>query len=1231
MKHTISIFLFLILSIGVSAQLEINFESADTMPTPGSTINVDVTVGNFVDIVNLQYWVYWDSTVLAFDTITNLNTDIDMKLEGFNYPGNPISVNGMMTQFPDGKIGVSWQDGVNTQTLDDGDVLFTITLDAVGMECDSTNMIIGDNPPFGEIEVYQNFDFSPEGNIGAVSDGSNFMIPGNCGDVVDPVCEFTYILSEEMAEEGGTVCVFLSADDFVNIESFQGGIYFDETVIEYDGFDFLVNTEFDGVSLVEPGVLSFLAVVDNITLDDGSDLLKLNFNVVGDIGAKTTLTMGDAGNVIMEVNSSMGFLDICVEDGCATVVEEPIETITLDLLDQTVVNGENVCFPLQTENFIDISTLQFAIEWDQEIYTYTGVQNLNTDIQIVDGQHLNNNGNLLICSWTSPTAGGITIDDGSILFEVCLDVNANCTDENPITSTVEIVGNPDIEIAAETNEGIVVVPFTISESVVTIDCAGTPICESTTIVFSSETTDVGCLGGSNGAIIATPSGGAAPYSCTWTNAAGMVIQSNGNCNIQNLSAGTYTVDVVDSNDCTASNTFTISEPSVAISVTASATDASCTTGGAIATQVSNSVGMVNYTWTGGLTGANPDNVPAGTYTVVVSDANDCTASTSVTVGSSSEVTVTGSSTDADCDGGGTITPVYSGGSGNYTYCWSDLPATGPFNLESRVGLSPGSYTVTVKDGDTGCSDMATFVISNMVTPLTLTSGNTTDIGCESDTGSYTYSVSGGCPVNGAYEVSLDGGPFMAATGVVTGLTAGSHTIVVRDNQDQTTTTTFTISGSVDPLMIIGGNNLQTNNPLCNGDETGGLAGVNVSGGCPNGNGEYTCEINGTIVPCSEVDDILLGAGDYTVIVSDDNDNEATADFTITEPDAVVLTEEALNISDVTCASSIDVSVAGGSGSYLYAWTYNGDAFADTEDITDLCPGEYCLEVLDTNGCPASGGVYCVTITSLPTFEGVEVTSINDNSGFGVSCFGICDAVISGTQVSGGSVASIELTDTDGDIEGFMTFPLEGVCAGTYTMTVTDEFGGVYTHPDFIIVTEPTQLEMEVDTVVCATNGMDNGAVLLFVDGGAGGYTYAWTPSDCDGLTCTDLAAGSYSVQVLDANGCEAILPDIIVEDKSGPDSVCYEGTSVITPNGDGVNDLFMISCLDSNDLEGHNLMIFDRWGRVVMETDDYDNMWGGTDMDGTLLQEGGYYYVFTGDFANGDQRIFKGSVTLLRD
>jgi len=823
--------------------------------------------------------------------------------------------------------------------------------------------------------------------------------------------------------------------------------------------------------------------------------------------------------------------------------------------------------------------------------------------------------------------------DGSILFEVCLDVNANCVNTDPISSSLAIVGNPSIEIAAETNEGIVVVPFTISDSNVTIICdTVTDSCETTTITVDGETTDVGCLGGSDGVIIATPSGGVAPYDCTWTNSGGQVIQSNGFCIIQNLAAGTYTVDIVDANTCTATSTFTISEPNVVIDVAATATDASCTTGGSIATAVTNSVGNISYTWTGGLSGANPTNVPSATYTVVVTDGNGCTASTSVMVGSSSEVSVAGASTDASCNGGGTITPVYTGGSGNYSYCWSDLPATGPFNLATRVGLNAGTYTITVKDDDTGCSDSASFTLGSTITPLNLTAGNTTDIGCNSNTGTFTYSVSGGCPANGNYQVSLDGGPFMTGTGVVTGLTAGSHTLDVNDSEGQSASLTFTISGSVETLTIIGAGNLQTTNPLCNGEETGSLAGVNVSGGCPNANGEYTCEVNGISVPCSEVGDILLGAGNYTVVVSDQNNNEASADFSITEPAAVVLTEEAVNVSDVTCTAAIDVSVAGGSENYIYSWTYNGDAFADTQDISDLCPGEYCLEVVDSNGCAATGGAYCVTVTSDVIVEQVAVTSINDNSGFGVSCFGICDAVISGVPTSGGMIASIELMDTDsGNIEGFMTFPLEGVCAGTYTMTVTDEFGGVYTHSDFIIVSEPTQLEITVDTIIDATTGMNNGGASIFVDGGAGGYVYSWTPSDCDGPTCTDLAPDTYSVLVTDANGCEAIDPEVIVDVIDGPPLSCFEGTSVITPNGDGVNDLFVISCLDRDDLEGHNLAIFDRWGRLVMETDSYDDTWGGTDMDGTLLQEGGYYYVFTGDFENGDQRIFKGSITLLRD
>lgn len=1222
MKYTITLVLFLLLNLVASAQLDLIFQTNTTNENQGDPVEVDVTVENFVDIVNLQFWVYWDSTVLAFDTIVNLNQDIGLDLNGFNYPGNQITVGGVPAIYQDGKIGVSWQDAINTQTLDDGEVLFTIQLDRIG--CESTDMTIGDNPPFAEIEVYENFDFSPSGNIGANSEGLAFSA---CPVMVD--CEVTLKLSEEEGVEDEEICVFMTVEDFNEIESFQGGIFFDETVLEFTGFDFLADADFQGVSNSAEGELSFIWVNDNTTLPDGSEVLKLTFDVIAPTGSTSDLIFGNASSTVLEVLSADGFLEVCTMPSTVEVVDMVSVPVELDLNDVTVQNGANICIPLMVDNFISVSNMQFALNWDPNIFTYTGVQNLNSAIGIVDGSHINESpsGDRLNISWTSSTAGGIVVTGEQVLFEACFDVLATCVDEDPIPSMVSIIGNPQIEVSGEVGGAIVPFSFTTSDSDVTISCEMGTSCDNVTIQIAGDIGQVNCLGGSDGSIIASPSGGTSPYQCVWSNAAGNEIQADGSCTISGLTAGTYTVSTTDANDCMGSQSFTISEPTTSIAVTATATDVSCVTSGTITTIVTNAVGNTSYNWSGGLSGANPTNVSNGSYSVVVTDENGCTATTSVDVSSLDEVVVTGSSTNFGCSGGGTITPVYSSGSGNYTYSWSDL-LNGPFNLPTRDGLNPGTYTITVTDSMTGCTDSETFVIESNVSQFVVTAGNTTDIGCVSDTGSFNYSVSGGCPTNGStYTCILDSGAQEDCTGTVSGISVGSHTLEVSDELGNSEILTFSISEEIGTLAIIG--SISTIDVECNGEQSGFVEGVNITGGCPSSLGDYTCTIGGVTVDCADISTIMLLANDYTLNVADSKGNEANASFVISESDEVVVTENSVVFGD-SCGSSIDVSVTGGDGSYTYGWTYNGSSFNGGSTLTDLCPGDYCLNAMDSNGCLASD-VYCVTLSSVVTVADVSVTSIEDNSGFGVSCSDICDGVISGTQTAGGTIESIELIDQNGISTVFQAFPLDGVCAGTYTMTVTDEFGGTYTHDDNLVVTEASIITVEIDEVINEVNSNGQGAISIFVDGGAGGYTYSWSPGDCDGTTCTELSAGDYTVMVLDVNGCDAILTGITLDNETDGNRTCYEGTSVITPNSDGVNDVFVLNCLNDGNLSSYNLGIYDRWGMQVMNTDTYDNLWGGTDMDGNLLTEGGYYWVLTADFDNGDQRIFKGSVTVLRD
>jgi hypothetical protein len=142
---------------------------------------------------------------------------------------------------------------------------------------------------------------------------------------------------------------------------------------------------------------------------------------------------------------------------------------------------------------------------------------------------------------------------------------------------------------------------------------------------TTNNTNVSCNGGSNGVAIAAGASGTLPYSYVWSN-------GQSGAQISGLSAGIYTVTISDANNCTASVSATLTQPS-AITVSTTSTPQSCSpnTGTAFATATGGS-GSLNYSWNNGVNTPVNNNLSAGSYTVTVIDANGCSAAASVIVG-----------------------------------------------------------------------------------------------------------------------------------------------------------------------------------------------------------------------------------------------------------------------------------------------------------------------------------------------------------------------------------------------------------------------------------------------------------------------------------------------------------------------------------------------------------------------------------------------------------------------
>jgi hypothetical protein len=354
---------------------------------------------------------------------------------------------------------------------------------------------------------------------------------------------------------------------------------------------------------------------------------------------------------------------------------------------------------------------------------------------------------------------------------------ANCEWYQPTASTTAPIGNSILYI--KDSEGTIVSSsFAVAADIFTV---------------TTNKIDITCGGTNNGKIAVTGSSTyGAPYSAS-INGGSNWQGFTANTLFSNLSPATYTVTVKD-NICSTSSLVTIIQtPSP--TVTVNSTTADCPEPGqdvgSISITVTGGTAPYTYSWVTGSTVVrtveDPTGLPAGSYTVTVTDANSCTATGSATISSVSSISINLTATNSSCGvGNGQISASVSGGSGNgFSYLWN-TGTTG-----SIVTGSTGTYTLTVTDTGTGCTSSGSATITS--TPaVSSVSASVTYNQCDSSlvvtatggTSPYTFVA-----VNGGTTRSV--GPTTSPGTIVlnSGLAGGTWNITVADANGCTATTT----------------------------------------------------------------------------------------------------------------------------------------------------------------------------------------------------------------------------------------------------------------------------------------------------------------------------------------------------------------------------------------------------------------------------------------------------------
>jgi hypothetical protein len=632
---------------------------------------------------------------------------------------------------------------------------------------------------------------------------------------------------------------------------------------------------------------------------------------------------------------------------------------------------------------------------------------------------------------------------------------------NKCTSPNGVYGTTDTRNASTGNDAF--------GTLLIINCTPTGGCNITT---STSVTNVNCFGQSTGAVNLTVTGATPPVTYLWSNGATTE-------DITNVPAGTYSVTITDAASCTATTSAAVTQPASALSATAVGTNVLCfgASTGSINLTVSGGTTPYTYLWSNGATTEDISGLVAGTYSVTVTDNKGCTVTASATITQpASALTATAAGTNVLCFGQstGSVNLTVTGGTFPYTYLWSNGATTEDIN-----GLISGTYSVTVTDAN-GCTKTASATITQPASALTA-SATATNATCGASNGSVNLTVGGG---TSPYTYLWSNG---ATTEDISGLPAGTYSVMVTDANGCTATASATVNNTGGPVVTVTG----TTNVLCFGQNTGSIN-ITVSGGTSPytylwSNGATTEDISGLI------------AGTYSVTVTDAGSCTAMASATITQPGVLTASATATNTTCGASNGSVNLTVTGGISPYTYLWS-NG---ATTEDINGLIAATYNVTVTDANGCTKTASA-TVNNTSIPT---ITVTGIVH-----VLCFGQNTGSINITM-NGGTAPYTYLWSN-----GATTEDISGLIAGTYSVTVTDATACTATAS--ITVTQAASGLTTSIIAINATCGNANGSIDLTVNGGTAPYTYLWsngaTTEDISGLT-----AGTYSVTVTDANGCTA--------------------------------------------------------------------------------------------------------------
>ncbi len=606
-----------------------------------------------------------------------------------------------------------------------------------------------------------------------------------------------------------------------------------------------------------------------------------------------------------------------------------------------------------------------------------------------------------------------------------------------------------------------------------------------------------------------------------------------------LSAGTYTIDVRDGNNCTDSGSITI-DP--ALTVNASASDiTACGTDTDIT--ISSAGGDGNYVYAVVADGViptagnfDPSNTVTvtgiGDYDVYVRDnsgnADFCESLYEITIDQDAPVAATETVVDVTCFGGnnGSISLAPSGGEAPYTYSING----GIFGTESSFNnLTAGTYDVRVRDAN-NCEEILSLPVDELP-EIIAESVQTEEYTCnqlaEITVGSVTPTTGG----SGSYQYSLNGGAWTAATAggtVFTDLTDNTYQVQVRDANNINCVVTLP-EIIIAPLPTV---------PSLSSSVAYSCDGTGIITILPD-DATYTYSIDGNTPQIGDnvFNNVLVGQHTITV----DYGSDCTTDIVVDVQDGFAFEAAFLSSKDLDCNADNSGSITFEVDNYgASGFEYSLDNFASIlgsttvspQTISGLAAGSYRVYVREA-GSTLPG---CITFFDETIDEPTLVVADADLTQDFTCNNGGAEITASATGGTPGYTYQLE-EDVLGVVTAYQTNSVfNGLPAGTYYVRARDTNGCSDLSDTPIVVTAPEIPVFTLQETICYS-GSNDATIVVDVTAGNGDYQFRINggsyvtpaPVNATTYTFTGLSNGTYTVEVTDAFGCDAPAQTVTIE------------------------------------------------------------------------------------------------------